>query len=442
MSLDNRPEQSPPLTERAQLLQPFHAAMKPVARHRIGLEHESVGFLGTAPIPFAGPRGIEALLQRFGRYGFERFVENRHTIAMLEPEGAQVSLEPGGQVELAGSPFTRVADVAAEQAQHFARLRAFGAEQGLRFTSLGYRPFGTTADGLWMSKERYVVMRAYLGARAKLGLDMMLMTGTAQCSVDYTDEEDLAHKVAASTSAGPLVTALFAASPLVDSKPSGFLSYRMHVWEEVDPDRTGLLAFGARAFTLDRYVDWALDAPLIFLRRNGQYLSPKGMRFRDFMERGFGEARATTADWADHLTTLFPDSRVKSVLELRTADASGPDLAVALVALWKGVLYDRQAAQETVALTEMLSDADRQQLRREVSRRALGAPVGRFQVRQLAVELVSIARRGLVRQGCADETDFLEPLAEIAHSGITRAERMLRAFERGGPEAVIALMAV
>lgn len=442
MSLDNRPEQAPALTERAQLLQPFTAAMKPAAQHRIGLEHEAVGFLGTAPVPFAGPRGIQALLQRFGRYGFEPFVENGNTIAMLEPGGAQVSLEPGGQVELAGRPFTRVADVAKEQDQHFARLRALGAEQGLRFASLGYRPFGSVATGEWMSKARYGVMRAYLGARAALGLDMMLMTGTAQASVDFSDEDDLARKVAASTSAGPLVTALFAASPLVDSKPSGFLSYRMRVWEEVDPDRTGLLEFCARDFTLERYVDWALDAPLIFLRRGGQYLAPQGLRFRDFMSRGYAEHRATTADWADHLTTLFPDSRVKSVLELRTADASGPDLAVALVALWKGVLYDRQAAEETAALTAMLSGPDRQQLRREVARRALGAPVGRFHVRELAVELVAIARRGLVRQGCADETDFLDPLAEIAHSGITRAERMLRAFERGGPEAVLALMAV
>ena len=440
MSLDNRPETATPLETREQLLAPFRAGMKPRERHRIGLEHESVGFLGTSPIPFDGPRGIEALLRRFERWGFEPFIERDRAIAMLH-KGAQLSLEPGGQVELAGSPTTSVRAVASEQAEHFARLRAIGAELGLRFTSLGYRPFGTTADGLWMPKERYTVMRSYLEAHGKLGLDMMLMTGTAQASVDYIDEDDLAEKFAAATSLSPLVTALCACSPLVNSQPSGCLSYRMRVWEDVDPARTGLLHFDG-GFTLDKYVDWGLDAPVIFLRRHGKYLAPPNLRFRDFMQKGFENERATVGDWADHLTTLFPDVRVKQVVELRTADAAGPDLAVAMVALWKGVLYDETARIDAIELTEALDAKARQQLRHDVARRALDAPCGRHRVRDLAVELVAIARRGLVRQHCQDETDFLEPLAEIAHTDMTRAERLLRAFERGGPNAVIAQAAI
>jgi glutamate--cysteine ligase len=441
MSLDNRPETATPLTDREQLLAPFRAAMKPRTLHRIGLEHESIGFVGTAPIPFDGPRGIEALLRRFGRWGFEPYLDEGRAIAMLQGP-SQVSLEPGGQVELAGRPTKSVREVASEQDQHFARLRALAAEQGVRFTSLGYRPFGTVADGQWVQKTRYVAMRAYLGARAKLGLDMMLMTGTAQASVDFSDEADLAQKFAAASSASPIVTAICANSPLVDGKPSGFLSYRMRVWEDVDPSRAGLLDFGEGGFSLERYVDWALDAPIIFLRRHGRYLAPKEIRFRDFMAKGFEGEHATVADWADHLTTLFPDSRVKQVLELRTADAAGADLAVAMVALWKGVLYDPQACTEATELTRSLSAEAKQQLRRDVAKRALDAPLGRARVREAAVELVAIARRGLVRQSCQDETDFLEPMAEIAHSGITRAERLLRALERGGPNAVIAAAAI
>ena len=441
MSLDNRPETATPLTDREQLLAPFRAAMKPVAQHRIGLEHESIGFLGTSPIPYDGPRGIEALLRRFARWGFAPFIDDGRTIAMLR-EQSQVSLEPGGQVELAGRPTRSIREVASEQDQHFARLRAVAAELGLRFTSLGYRPFGKPADGQWVHKTRYVAMRSYLGARDKLGLDMMLMTGTAQASVDFSDEADLAQKLAAASSASPIVTALCASSPLVDGKPSGYLSYRMRGWEEVDASRTGLLEFAAEGFSLDRYVDWALDAPIIFLRRHGHYLAPRQLRFRDFMASGFEGERPTAGDWADHLTTLFPDVRVKQVIEMRTADAAGPELAVAMVALWKGVLYDGQARDEAIELTSGLDAPARQQLRREVARRALEAPLGRRRVREAAVELVAIARRGLVRQGCQDETAFLDPLAEIAHSGITRAERLLRAFERGGPDALIAAAAV
>lgn len=441
MSLDKRPETDAQLRTREQLFAPFLAAMKPRAKHRIGLEHESIGFLGQGPIPYSGARGIEALLHRFSRWGFEPFLENGRPIATLKGM-LTVSLEPGGQVELAGSPLASVRDIAREQSEHFARLRALAAELGLRFTSLGYRPFGTTQNGQWVPKERYGIMREHLGQSGAFGLDMMLMTGTAQANLDYSDEKDLASKVAASSAASPLVTALCANSSIVDGKPSGYLSYRMRVWEDVDNTRAGLLALGLRDFTLEKYVEWALDAPMIFIRRGGQYLSPRGLSFREFMKRGLDGESATPVDWADHLTTLFPDVRVKSVVELRSADAAGQDLANALIALWKGVLYDGVARDEAIALCELITDAERQQLRKDVARRALDAPFGRGRAREAAVDLVGIARRGLVRQGCQDETDFLDPLEEIAHTGVTRAEKLLRAYERGGPEAVIAASAV
>lgn len=441
MSLDKSPELETRLTTREQLFAPFRAAMKPREKHRIGLEHEVLGFLGRGPVPYDGPRSIKRILEGYERWGYQPFLDEGQPIAMLR--GPQtISLEPGGQVELAGAPWTRVRDLAREQAEHFARLRAIGAEQGLRFSSLGYRPFGTTADGQWVPKSRYGIMRAHMARSGSLGLDMMLMTGTAQVSVDYADEGDLASKVGAATAVSPLVTALFANSSIADGKPSGFMSYRMHVWEDVDNARAGLLAFGLRQFSIERYVEWALDAPMIFIRRNGQYLSPKGLSFRAFMKGGLDGDPATVTDWADHLTTLFPDVRVKQVIELRTADAAGPDMANALAALWKGVLYDAEARDEAVELVQFLTDEDRVQLRKDVARRALDAPFGHGRAREAAVELVGIASRGLVRQGCQDETPFLAPLEDIAHTGVTRAERLLRAFERGGPEAVIAEAAV
>jgi glutamate--cysteine ligase len=442
MSLDTRPETHQPLRDPAELLAPFR--FKPEAEQRVGLEHENVGYCGQAPVPYADSRGfgIGELLRRFGRFGFEPFLEHDHPIAMLGPALLQISLEPGGQVELAGNPDASVHAIADEQARHLARLRAIGAEMGFTFTSIGYRPVGTVANGEWMPKERYQVMRKFLVERGQLGLDMMLMTGTAQVSVDYQSEADLADKLATAASVSAVVSALCANSPLVDGKPSGYLSYRCRVWQDVDSARTGLPKFLLEDFSLQRYIDWALEAPMIFIRRQGEYLPMRGYSFRRFLQEGLDGERASAVDWADHLSTLFPDVRVKSVIELRTADAAGADMAVALVAFWKGVLYDALARREARELTMELNHAERLRLRDEVARRALGVRLGRASVREVARDLVQIARRGLVRQGCAHEIDFLAPLEEIAATGLTRAERLLRTFERGGIAAVIEATAI
>ena len=441
MALDSRPESAEPLHDQTELRQPFVAGFKPAASFRVGLEHENVGFDGLGPIPYAGPRGIEELLHRFRRFGFEPYLEKGRAIASLGGT-LQLSLEPGGQFELAGSPWASIGAIAEEQARHLARLRALGAELGLTFTSVGYRPFGTVATATWMPKDRYQVMRAFLPPRGSLALDMMLMTGTAQVSVDSSDEADLAEKVMTAASCSSLVAALCANSPLVDGKPSGYRSYRCHVWEEVDNARCGLPSFLVEGFSVDRYIAWALDVPLIFIRRHGNYVVPQGMTFRRFLEEGFQGERASAVDWLDHLSTLFPDVRVKHVIELRTADAAGADLAVALAALWKGVLYDAQARAEVRALTSALSHPARLELRAQVARQALAAPLGNGIALDAARELVSAARRGLGRQGFGEEARHLEPFDEIARTGVTRSERLVAAFARGGPPAVMAAIQI
>jgi glutamate--cysteine ligase len=442
MSLDPKLAPSPPLTTPAQLRLPFESAFRPKAAHKVGLEHENIGFLGTGPIPYGGHRGIEALLRRFGRFGLVPFLDGGKPIAMIDPSGLNLSLEPGGQFELAGTPHASLYDVAAEQARHHARVRALGAEAGVVLTSLGYRPFGTWRDAEWMPKARYVPMRDHLGAVDTHGLQMMTMTGTAQVNLDVSDEEDLGRKLRTAAGIGAIVSALCANSPLVDSQPSGFMSYRCRVWENVDRGRCGLLPLAFEPEPLPRYIEWALDAPMIFLRRESLYLPMRGLPFRHFMAEGFQGERAKASDWTDHLSTLFPDVRLKGVLEVRTADAAGADLAVALAALWKGVLYDADACAGADALTQGWSMEERLTFRSDVARQALEARRGASTARALAAELVALAKRGLVAQGCAAEAAMLDPMEEIARTGRTRAHAVLERMARGGPAAVIAGSAV
>jgi glutamate--cysteine ligase len=425
MSLDRPPERQEPITRFDQLEDYFRLGEKPPEHHRVGMEHEKIGMVdGTLlPIPYAGPHGIGELLERMPRFGFTPFREDGHAIAALQGT-LSISLEPGGQLELSGRPFVCCHDLDQELRRHLAIVHALGAELGHRWLGVGYRPFGSVADAQWMPKGRYRRMADFLSRTGDLALDMMTMTATVQANYDYRDEADMARKMRGATAISPLVTALFANSPLREGKDSGYLSFRSEVWRRVDPLRCGPRpevfepGFGYAA-----YAAWALDVPTIFLRRKGAYVDPGGLTFRQLVDVGYAGERVTTSDWEDHLSTLFPEVRLKRVIEVRGADVGTRDMCVALPALWKGLLYDHEALAAAEALVP-LAFAERLALHEQVARVALRARVGTHLVLDLCRELVDLAAAGLSRRGrCGtDEVRFLEPLREILADGRCPAE--------------------
>ncbi len=423
MSLDSTNAPTEVVTGPAQLVAAFRSAETPVERFRVGLEHEKmlVDAATCGAVPYAGPRGVRALLERLQRFGFKPFMEGDHPIAM-QRDGLSISLEPGGQLELSGRPSQSVRTIQAENAHHIAQANAIAAELGLAVLGVGYRPFGRIEDMPWMPKNRYVAMRQFLASKGKLAHHMMLMTGSTQASYDWADEADLAQKMRAASSVASLVGALFANSAIVNGEDSGYLSFRMHVWTEMDSDRCGLLPFAFDGeFSYRRYVDWALDVPVIFIRRSGRYLDPGGRTFRDLIRSGIEGFFPTLQDWDDHLTTLFPEVRIKRVLEVRSADAGDLGMAGAVAALMKGLLYDRGATRACIELTRKLKFDERVALHEEVAKKGFRARAGRARVVDLCRDLVGFARTALGRMQ-ADEVRYLDPVEEIVQSGRTRAE--------------------
>ena len=446
MSLDLQRATAQPITSVEDLVRTFREAEKPAASLRLGLEHEKllVPRGGWAPVPYEGALGIGAFLERLAQAsGAEPFREAPGLPVIALQQGAMtVSLEPGGQVELSGSPFASAREAAAENARHLGQVREVAGALGLFPVALGYRPFGTPGAMPWMPKTRYQVMRRTLPERGGLALDMMLMTSTGQVSLDWSDEADCVRKTVATARLAPLMVALYANSPLVDGRPVGMLSYRNHVWTDVDPTRCGYLpAFFDGSFSYRAYVEWALDAPLLFLRREGQYLHPR-LTFRQLLKEGFQGQPADLADWTDHLSTLFPEVRLKKVLEIRGADCVDERLTAALPALWRGLLYGPGALDEAERLLPALSFAEHRALHTTALREGLRGRVRGQELARLAQELVAIARRGLARLDPAD-APLLEPLAEVAAGGRSPAERVLAAWERDPrPEALYAACAL
>lgn len=419
MSLD-KPQQAEPVSGIDALVAFFRGAEKPRERFRVGMEHEKVGVLtGTVePIPYAGERGIGELLRRLQRFDYQPHLENDQPIAAMQGD-LGITLEPGGQLELSGRPFCCSHDLDKELRRHVAVIHALGAELGQSWLGVGYRPFGNVADAQWMPKGRYKRMRTYLSQQGALALDMMTMTGTVQANFDFSDEADMARKLRVGNSISPLVTALFANSPLREGKECGYLSFRTEVWRQVNPARCGLLEAAFRPdFGYRAYAEWALDVPMIFLRRGDAYRDPGGATFRRFLAEGLGGERATLSDWEDHLSTLFPEIRLKKVIEVRGADAGTVDMCAALPALWKGIFYTPDALAAADRLIQA-SFAERQALVQDVSRQALRAKVAGQTVLDLARELVAISTTGLRSQpSCGpDEARFLDPLRQILEDG-------------------------
>ncbi len=431
MSLDLEPAPEP-VTSAEQLVAYFRAAERSRDQLRIGLEHEKlVYFRGDArPVPYEGEHGIAALFERLTAEGHGRFREAPHLPVIALTRGpATISLEPGGQLELSGSPARTAREVHQENLRHLDELRAAAGPLDVQFVALGYRPYDRVDQVPWMPKSRYKVMRQTLSARGELALNMMLMTATAQVSLDWRDEADCARKVVTAARVTPLLVALYANSPLEHGRPNGFASYRSHVWTKVDPARCGYLpamfdgSFGYRA-----YVEWAMDAPLLFLRRRGEYLTPK-MTFRQLLRDGFEGQPALASDWVDHLSTMFPEVRIKRVMEIRGCDCCSLQMTGALAALARGLFYDDQALEAASSLLPRLSLAEHLALHDAARRSGLRATFRGHRLADWAKELVAIARAGLERLD-REDVPLLEPLAEIAAAGRSPFERVLELHER------------
>jgi len=420
-----------------ELVEYLRGGEKPVERFLIGTEHEKIGLrvedLGS--VPYEGERGIGAILEKIAREDdWTPVLEAGHVIA-LQKEGAAITLEPGGQLELSGAPVRTIFETCSEFNCHLDLIRRVSEPLGLIWLSVGCNPLHGVADIPRMPKARYRIMREYLPARGTFSLHMMHLTATVQANLDYSDEADMAEKMRTAMGITPIVSAIFANSSISAGKPSGFISERIHFWRHTDPDRCGLLPFVFHPdFGYARYVEWALDVPMFFLVRDGSYLPAKGTTFRQFMKTGLEGHRATLADFDRHLTTLFPEVRLKRVLEMRGADAVPSPLTCALPAFWKGILYDAEARSAAWELVEDWSFEEREAALEAVSRRGLAAEVPGGPVLPLARELVSIAFGGLRRiahpgESRDDERGFLEPLFEQLETGRSPGQVILDRWE-------------
>jgi len=428
---------------RDDLIHAMSKGEKPKDQWRIGAEHEKFGFdKSTLRRPaYEGDNGILAMLTGLQRFGWSPVEEAGYVIALerKNAEGftASISLEPGGQFELSGAPLKDIHDICNETGQHLMEVKQVADQLNLGFLGAGFDPLWRREDVPVMPKGRYGIMRAYMPKKGSLGLDMMLRTCTIQANLDFDSEADMIMKFRTSLALQPIATALFACSPFTEGKPNGFLSARANVWTDTDPDRTGMLDFVfADGFGYERYADYALDTPMYFAKRGETYVDLSGQSFRKFMTEGLdalpGE-RATAKDWADHLTTLFPEVRLKQYLEMRGADGGPWSRICALPALWAGVLYDAPSLAAAWDLCKDWDIADHERLRRDVTRLGLKAEVAGRSVRDIAVDLVDIARQGLKNRarfsgGMVDERGYLSELEDIADSGVTPADRLLELY--------------
>jgi len=430
---------SPLIESRDQLVASFAAGEKPPERWRIGTEHEKFVYAdGDHHAPsYTEKGGIRDLLDALQAYGWKPVEENGNVIAMTGSDGS-ISLEPAGQFELSGAPLENLHQTCAETGRHLEQVKAIGEKFGIGFLGLGMWPDKTRAELPIMPKGRYAIMLRHMPRVGSMGLDMMLRTCTIQVNLDYQSEADMVRKFRVGLALQPLATALFANSPFTEGKPNGMLSYRSHIWSDTDPARTGMLPFVFEdGFGYDRYTDYALDVPMYFVYREGRYIDAAGLSFRDFLKGELsvlpGET-PTLDDWNDHLSTAFPEVRLKSFLEMRGADGGPWGRICALPALWVGLLYDDQALDAAWDLVKHWTIEERQTLRDSVPRLGLDAPIaGGRKLRDIAGEVLDISHAGLAARarldaGGSNETGFLDPLREVVRSGKVPAEVLLEKY--------------
>ena len=427
-----------PLADRSQLVSYIASGEKPKSAWRIGTEHEKFGFRldDLRPPGFDGERGIEALLKGLTRFGWTAVDEAGRTIALLR-DGASVTLEPAGQLELSGGMLETIHETCSEVQSHLREVKTVADELQLGFLGMGFQPKWRREDMPWMPKGRYQIMRSYMPRVGRLGLDMMTRTCTVQVNLDFASEADMVKKFRVSLALQPIATALFADSPFAEGRPNGYLSYRSRIWTDTDRDRTGMLDFVFEdGFGYERYVDYLLDVPMYFSYRDGRYIDASGQSFRDFLAGrlpALPGVLPTMADWSDHMTTAFPEVRMKRFLEMRGADGGPWGRLCALPAFWVGLLYDDEALDAAWDLVKDFSLAERNALRDGVPRHALKLPFRGATVRELAIEALKISASGLRRRNRlgahgADESGFLDTLIEFAEANETPAERKLALF--------------
>ncbi|MCX8502757.1 MAG: glutamate--cysteine ligase [Alphaproteobacteria bacterium] len=427
-----------PIESRDELVAYLEGGSKPREKFRIGTEHEKFPFRpGTnEPVPYEGARGIEALLKGMQeRLGWDPIFDRDKIIGLFDAKGCgAISLEPGGQYELSGAAVENLHQTAAELDAHLKCALEVGDELGIQFLALGMSPLWTRAETPVMPKGRYAIMTRYMPTVGTRGLDMMYRTSTVQVNLDFSSESDMVKKLRTSVALQPLATALFANSPFTEGEPNGYQSMRSHIWLDTDNDRSGMIPFAFESgMGFDRYVEWALDVPMYFIKRDETYIDVAGTSFRDLLagkHPALPGEKPVLSDWVNHLSTLFPEVRLKKYLEMRGADAGPVPMLNALPAFWVGLLYDDTALDAAWDMVKHWTNEDRHVLRRDVPRDGLQTSVKRHSLRELAREVLKISRFGLERraklspQG-TDETVFLEPLDRIIETGKTQSDELL-----------------
>jgi len=427
-----------PIDSIGQLIEHIERGCKPRSNWTIGTEYEKVAVdrkTGRA-IPFGGRRGVEAILRGLAdRFGWEPQEERGRIIALSRPGDGSITLEPGGQIELSGRTCRTLHESHDELARHASEIITVADGLDVALLGLGIQPISRVDEIEWVPKPRYDIMGPYMKRVGTLGQQMMKQTATVQVNLDFESESDAMAKMRVAMGVGAIINAIFANSPISDGSANGFLSYRGHIWTDTDSSRSGLLPFVFRASAgFEDYVEWALDVPMYFVRRDGGFRDMTGTTFRRFWKEGRDGLRATVGDFALHLSTLFPDARLKTYIEMRTTDSQPPATMLGLSAIAKGMMYDSDCLTAAWDLVKDFELEERQRMGRDVHRAALAAPVRRFRVRDLAIELVEIAEEGLRRQACRnergdDERAYLETTREIVRSGRTLAESALARWQ-------------
>ncbi len=430
-----------PIEHYGQMAEFLASGCKPKADWRIGTEHEKFGYCRDTlkPIPYDGPRSVKAVLEGLrDRFGWAPVLEGGHIIG-LSKDGANVSLEPGGQLELSGAPLETIHQTCDEVNDHLRQVREVADIIGVEFIGLGAAPIWSHDDMPLMPKGRYKLMDAYMGKVGTMGRTMMRRTCTVQVNLDFGSEADMVQKMRVAVALQPVATALFANSPFLDGQPNGHKSWRSRVWRDLDPARTGTVPFiFEEGFGFERWVEYALDVPMYFVYRDGAYINALGQSFRDFLK---GELPAlpgekpTLSDWADHLTTLFPEARMKKYIEMRGADGGPWRRLCALPAFWVGLMYDQSALDAAWDIAKRFDAETRDEMRIEASVRGLDAVAGGYKMHDLARELVAISEAGLKARAMPgaggllpDETHFLSALKESVETGKVPADELLEKY--------------
>ena len=424
------------------LIKPFQNGEKKPSDFKIGTEHEKFVFhIDTLkPVPFLGESGIENLLLALKKYGWESILEDGNTIGLSRDKslgGGTITLEPAGQLELSGAPLTNIHETFNELDEHRSQISKEGSNLGLGFLGAGLTPNWSFDEMPIMPKSRYQIMKNYMPKKGNLGLDMMFRSTTIQVNLDYSSESDMIKKFKVSLALQPIATALFANSPFLDGNLTGYNSFRSHIWTDTDPDRTGMLPFvfdGEMSY--EKYVDYALKVPMYFIYRDGNYLDVSGSSFEDFLNGDLDELpneKPNIIDWENHLTTIFPEVRLKSFLEMRGADGGSFESVCALSSFWVGLLYDSESLDSSFNLIKDFNIKQLQELRIEVAKNGLHSIIEGIEIQEIAKKVLKLSREGLRNRNILNENGdsediFLDPLQKILSSGKSPSDDLIKKF--------------